>query len=197
MNPGINSASQTELGDALPAAAIRLLGSVLRCGETAGVIVETEFYRQDDPASHTFGGRTARNWPMYEDPGTLYVYRSYGIHWCANITVGPAGTGSAVLVRALRPIAGIETMWSRRPKAKAQRDLCSGPGKLCAALGIAGVHSGADLFDETAPVVLKLGEPVPDEAVLIGRRVGISKAVDRPWRFALAAEENVSLPKVQ
>lgn len=124
------------LASSEPTAAVRLLGAELRCGDTAGTIVETEFYREDDPASHTYSGRTPRNWPMFESPGTLYVYRSYGIHWCTNITVGPVGYGAAVLIRAVAPTAGVSLMRERRPKARRDVDLCSGPGKLCAALGI-------------------------------------------------------------
>lgn len=180
--------------EASPESARRLLGSVLRCGVTAGRIVETEFYDQTDPASHSFRGSTQRNWPMFESAGHLYVYRSYGVHWCANVVVGVAGHGSAVLLRALEPMDGLETMWSRRTAARRVQDLCSGPGRLCAALGIEGTHSGVDLFASGAPVRLELGPPVPPGEIAIGRRVGISKAVDRPWRFALAGHPHVSRP---
>ena len=108
---------QTALPDA-PESAIRLLGSVVRCGTTAGMIVETEYYCQSDPASHTYSGKTARNWPMFEEAGRLYVYRSYGIHWCANVVIGATGQGSAALIRAVEPLAGVDQMWARRPKAR-------------------------------------------------------------------------------
>ncbi len=180
-----------ELPD-VPETAIRLLGSVLRCGGSAGRIVETEYYCQTDPASHTFNGLTPRNWPMFEEAGRLYVYRSYGVHWCANVVVGPAGQGSAVLVRAIEPLEGMDHMWKRRPKAKKVTDLGSGPGKLCAALGIHGEHTGLNLF-EAGPVGLE-PRPAPDPSqVLVGRRVGITKAVEQPWRFAIKSP-HVSRP---
>ncbi|MFW2381576.1 MAG: DNA-3-methyladenine glycosylase [Acidimicrobiales bacterium] len=174
--------------------AVRLLGSVIRCGSTAGRIVETEFYDQTDPASHTFGGPTPRNWPMFESAGHLYVYRSYGIHWCSNVVVGEPGWGSAVLLRAIEPLEGIDLMWSRRPKAKRPTDLCSGPGKLCAALGITGEHSGLDLFARGSAVELDLREPPDLSCVAVGVRVGITRAVDKLWRFALD-NPNVSRPR--
>ncbi len=177
-----------------PATARRLLGSVLRCGEASGVIVETEFYDEDDPASHTFGGPTARNRPMFDRAGTLYVYRSYGIHWCANVVVGEVGRGSAVLVRALEPLAGTVFMESRRPRARIAADLCSGPGKLCAALAITGDHSGHNLFAESSEVRLDLRDPIESDRIAVGPRVGISRAVDRPWRFAVLGNPHVSRP---
>jgi DNA-3-methyladenine glycosylase len=157
--------------------------------------VETEFYDQTDPASHTFGGQTPRNWPMFEAAGHLYVYRSYGVHWCANIVVGDPGWGSAVLLRAVEPLEGIELMRTRRPKAKRAIDLCSGPGKLCAALGITGEHSGLDLVRKDSAVSLELVHPPDSRVVMRGGRVGISKATDRRWRFALE-DPNVSRPRV-
>lgn len=174
---------------------MRLLGSVIRCGETAGTIVETEFYDQTDPASHTYSGLTQRNWPMFETAGHLYVYRSYGIHWCANVVVGEPGWGSAVLLRAVRPAVGVDLMWRRRPKARRAIDLGSGPGKLCAALGITGDHSGLDLLAGGSAVTLELGDPPDPEVVQVGVRVGIRKAVDKPWRFALD-DPNVSRPRL-
>ena len=157
-----------------PAVARRLLGSVLRRGDAAGLIVETEFYDESDPASHTFGGPTPRNRPMYDRAGTLYVYRSYGVHWCANVVVGQVGRGSAVLLRALEPLVGTEVMEARRPRAKKVTDLCSGPGKLCAALAITGEHSGLDLFAEGSAVRLDLRDPIESDRIAVGPRVGIS-----------------------
>lgn len=177
-----------------PESAIRLLGSVVRCGPTAGRIVETEYYCQSDPASHTFSGKTARNWPMFEDAGRLYVYRSYGIHWCANVVLGGVGEGSAALIRAIEPLDGVAEMWVRRPKARREVDLGSGPGKVCAALAIHGDHSGSDLFGNGEVQLEMAAAPDPSQ-VLVGRRVGISKAVDKPWRFALASA-HVSKPRV-
>lgn len=182
---------------ARPGTAARLLGCILRGDGAVGRIVETEYYDQSDPASHTYRGCTPRTRPMFESAGTLYVYRSYGIHWCANVVVGRAGRGSAVLVRALEPLEGVERMRERRPRARRLTDLCSGPGKLCAALGIDGIHSGLDLFDPLSPVRLELRPPcAAGGEIRCGVRVGISKAVDAPWRFALAASAHVSSPKL-
>lgn len=181
------------LGGPAPEVAPRLLGAVLRSGPTAGRIVEVEAYGGgDDPASHAFRGRTARNASMFGPPGTLYVYRSYGIHWCANVACGPEGVGTAVLLRALAPVAGLALMQSRRPRARRPRDLCSGPGKLTQALAIDREHDGLDVVDPSSPVRLEVGEPV--DPALVGRtsRVGISVAVDLQWRFLLPGDENVS-----
>lgn len=180
----------------------RLLGLTLQHGDRAGRIVEVEAYAgADDPASHAFRGPTPRTEVMFGPPGRLYVYRSYGIHWCANIVCRSAGEASAVLVRAVEPVAGVETMWSERPKARVETDLASGPGKLCAALGIDHRHNGVDLLDEDSAVRL-LAEPdslagrEPAFEVLAGPRVGITKAVDRRWRFAIANNPHVSRPGV-
>ena len=188
----------------------RLLGLLLVCGDRAGRIVEVEAYEgADDPASHAFRGPTPRNGVMFGPHGHLYVYRSYGMHWCANVVCGPAGEASAVLLRAVEPVAGIEAMWADRPRARRESDLASGPGKLCAALGIDARHDGADLLDAASPVRLALpeaGPTRPDDAgpgaaepgpgvVLSGPRVGITRAVERPWRFALAGNAHVSRPR--
>ena len=111
----------------------------------AGRIVEAEAYAGDDPASHAFRGRTARNATMFGPAGHLYVYFTYGMHWCANAVCGQDGEGTAVLLRALEPLAGLDLMWQARPRARSERDLCSGPAKLTQALGIAGGADGADL----------------------------------------------------
>lgn len=158
----------------------RLLGARLETRRggavTAVTIVEVEAYRFDDPASHSFRGETARNRTMFGPPGRLYVYRSYGIHWCANIVTGPPGEGSAVLLRAGVPVAGEEVMAARRGR----RDhLADGPGKLCAALGISGDDDGADLLGD-GDIRLVDGTSLDHER---SPRVGISRAVDVPWRF--------------
>ncbi|HUU61596.1 MAG TPA: DNA-3-methyladenine glycosylase [Acidimicrobiia bacterium] len=166
------------------AAARGLLGRRLR-SEIAGVVCEVmltelEAYGgPDDPASHAFGGPTARNASMFGPAGTLYVYRSYGVHWCMNAVTGPAGRASAVLLRAGRPLAGEEHMRRRRGRAD---HLGDGPGRLSQALGVTGEQDGASLFD--GPVRL-LGEPPAGGRVESGPRVGITRAAGRPWRFRL------------
>lgn len=174
----------------------KLLGLVLRSGDRAGVIVEVEAYAGvADPASHAYRGRTARTEVMFGPPGRLYVYRSYGVHWCANIVCRPAGEASAVLVRAIEPIEGIDQMWADRPKARAETDLGSGPGKLCAALAIDDRHNGIDLLDPASSVRLTAGPSAAAPEVVDGPRVGITKAVDKPWRFAVADHPHVSRPR--
>jgi DNA-3-methyladenine glycosylase len=143
---------------------------------TSVVITEVEAYTESDPASHSFRGRTRRNASMFGPPGTLYVYRSYGIHWCMNITTGPEGEASALLLRAGVAVAGRSAMVARRGR----RDhLCDGPGKLCQALGVEGIHDGLDLF-APGPVQVRPGATLPSETTT---RIGISKAVDQPWRW--------------
>lgn len=177
-------------GDSLDAAP-RLLGSTLRVGSCAGVIVEVEAYRgSDDAASHARMGPTGRNAPMFGPPGVLYVYFTYGMHWCANVVTGPAGQGQAVLLRAVEPTEGRMEMRARRPKARRDADLTNGPAKLCAAFGIDGAHNGTSLVD--GPVRVELGLPSAPAAIRRGPRIGISAAVDLPWRFWLADNPFVS-----
>lgn len=167
-----------------------LIGLVLRCGRRAGRIVEVEAYcGPEDPASHTYRGQTARNATMFGRAGLLYVYRSYGVHWCANVVCGREGEGVAVLLRALRPLSGVEEMrelrsWGRRADASPvpDRDLCRGPGRLTQALGVTGQHDGTDLLAPDAPVRLEDDGWRP-AAVEQGLRVGITAAADRPWRW--------------
>jgi DNA-3-methyladenine glycosylase len=150
-----------------------------------GRIVETEAYMRHDPASHSFIGPTSRNSVMFGPPGRLYVYRSYGIHWCANVVTGAERDGQAVLLRALLPVHGLEVMRSRRT-GRSDRDLCNGPGKLCAALGIDGDDNGLDLTDVSSAIrIVDDGGAVPGE-VSVGPRIGITKAVDTPWRFRIS-----------
>ena len=164
-----------------------LLGAVLTVGETSGVIVEVERYQQDDPASHSFRGPTPRAAIMFGPPGRLYVYRSYGIHWCANVVCEPEGVGAAVLIRALAPEAGIELMRRRRGLVS-DRLLCAGPGRLTVALGIDGSHNGAVIG--AGEVRIMAGDEPVD--VVVGPRIGISKAQDRPWRYGIAGSRYLS-----
>ena len=176
-----------------------VLGLVLTVGGRSGRIVEVEAYEgQDDPASHAYRGPTPRTEVMFGPPGRLYVYFSYGVHWCANIVCHREGRAGAVLLRALEPLSGLEEMWAARPAAKRATDLMSGPGKLCAALAITKSHNGVDLLDPASPVRLgppddaDQGWPVPPQGVVTGPRIGISRATERPWRFGLAGNAHLS-----
>lgn len=171
-------------------AAEALIGWTFLVDGVGGVIVETEAYAPDDPASHSFGGRTHRNATMFGPSGRLYVYRSYGIHWCANVVCAREGVGAAVLLRALEPTTGLEEMRRRRGIADALL-LCSGPGRLTQALGITGDHDG--LAVDSAPI--RLLPPQSTVAVVTGPRVGISRAGDVPWRYALRESVFVSRPR--
>jgi DNA-3-methyladenine glycosylase len=181
-----------------PAAAIALLGVLLVRDERDGTrtiarIVETEAYREDDPASHSVR-RTARTEPMFWRPGTAYVYRSYGVHWCVNVVVEGEGTGAAVLVRAARVITGHEAVRARRPPGIADQELLRGPGRLTAGLDVdAARHDRGDLVAGTAGLALRTdGWWAPPGAVVAGPRVGIRQAADRPWRFHLRGTPEVS-----
>jgi len=168
-----------------------LLGAVLRSTIggvlTSGVITETEAYLgPHDPACHAVAGRTRRTWHLFGPPGTAYVYFIYGMHWCVNAVTREEGFGSAVLLRAIEPLDGVDIMRTRRPKARTDRVLSNGPGKLCAALGITGAHDGAAL--QYGELTLHEGTPLRDADVHVTPRIGISKAVDWPLRFAAGAE---------
>jgi DNA-3-methyladenine glycosylase len=153
------------------------------------MIVETEAYASDDPASHSYRGRSRRNAAMFGPPARLYVYRSYGIHWCANVVCSAEGVGAAVLLRALEPTHGLEQMQARR-RLDDPKLLCSGPGRLAQALGLSGEHDGLRL--DAAPFELSPGSPAN---VVAGTRVGITRAVDRQWRYALTGSSFVSRPR--
>ena len=156
----------------------RLLGWTLLRDGVGGRIVEVEAYAPEDPASHAFRGRTGRNGSMFGLPGTLYVYRSYGIHWCANIACEPEGIGAAVLLRALEPTAGLEEMRARRGNVP-DRALCAGPGRLTQALGITAADDGAAITEPP----FELLPPDEEVEVVATARVGITRAADLPWRY--------------
>ncbi len=168
-----------------------LIGCRLFYGDCGGVIVEAESYERDDPACHAYVGLTERTEVLFGPPGRAYVYLSYGIHSLLNAVAEPEGEAAAVLIRAIEPTAGIEAMRARRGD-RADRDLCSGPGKLTEALGIELSQNGADLASD--PFLLLPPERGWEGEILTGPRVGITKAVDRPWRFCAAGNPNVSRP---
>lgn len=174
-----------------------LLGAVLvhdqPTGRRSARIVEVEAYCGPiDPAAHTFRGRTTRNATMFGRPGLLYVYFSYGVHWCANVVCGDEDEGVAVLLRALAPNEGLEAMYAARgPAARRDHDLCSGPGKLTQAMGISREHDGVDLVtDPRLSIVTAPGPPVA--AVVQATRIGISVAAQEPWRWYVGGDPNVS-----
>jgi DNA-3-methyladenine glycosylase len=175
------------LGAGVHDVARRLLGHTLLVDGVGGIIVEVEAYAPDDPASHAFRGRTARNGTMFGPAGRLYVYRSYGMHWCANITCGPPDRAEALLLRALEPQCGLDTMRARRGVADI-RLLCSGPGRLTQALGISGEHDGARLDRKPFALI------PPDHALEFDTtpRVGITKAAGLPWRYVVRGSSWVS-----
>jgi DNA-3-methyladenine glycosylase len=166
-----------------------LIGATLLVDGVGGTIVEVEAYDHEDPAAHGFNGRTERNASMFGPPGRAYVYRSYGIHWCLNFVCEPEGVANAVLIRALEPTAGIPIMQKRR-KMDDVRLLCAGPGRLCEALGVTRAHDGRKL---DAPPFRLLARP--DAGPLaVGPRIGITKAMDKPWRYGLAGSRFISRP---
>lgn len=172
-----------------------MLGAILEChtpeGVASGRIVETEAYLgEHDPACHAAVGRTARTGPLYGAPGTSYVYFIYGMHWCVNAVTREEGLPSAVLIRALEPLEGVELMWRRRPGASRVAELTNGPARLCRALGITGAHNGLPL--ERPPLLVRRGCRVPDDAVAVTPRVGITKAADWPLRWLVADSPFVS-----
>jgi DNA-3-methyladenine glycosylase len=171
-------------------AARALVGCTLLVDEVGGTIVEVEAYAPDDPASHSYRGRTRGNAAMFGPAGHLYVYRSYGVHWCANVVCCEAGTGAAVLLRALEPTHGIDAMRDRR-RLEDVLLLCSGPGRLTQALGISSSHDGLPL-DRPPFRLLSPREPAD---VVASARVGISRAADLPWRYSLRSSPFVSRPR--
>ena len=164
-----------------------LVGAELYVDGVGGIITEIEAYDHKDPAAHGYRGRTERNASMFGPPGHAYVYRSYGIHWCLNFVCEDEGVASAVLVRALEPTRGVEEMRARRGVTEA-RLLASGPGRLCQALGVTRAHDGLPL--DRPPFELREREVEPD--IVVGPRIGITRAVDLPWRYGLAGSRFLS-----
>ena len=166
-----------------------LVGTTLLVDGCGGVVVEVEAYDREDPAAHGFRGRTERNASMFGPAGRAYVYRSYGIHWCLNLVCEEAGNPAAVLIRALEPTAGLALMRERRGLEET-RLLCAGPGRLCQALGVTREHDGL-VLDEPPFELLAAAGPFD---VAAGRRIGISVAVEQPWRYVLAGSRYLSRP---
>ena len=172
-----------------PEMAQALIGAVLLVDGVGGRIVETEAYDREDPASHSHSGPTARNQAMFGPPGRAYVYRSYGIHWCLNFVCREEGHGAGVLIRAIEPLEGIEVMCERRGLHDL-RLLCSGPGRVGQALAIQHAYNGHRLDHPPFEVRAASGH----HEIVVGPRIGISKAADVPWRFGLAGSRFVSRP---
>lgn len=166
-----------------------LIGVTLLVNGVGGVIVEVEAYHHTDPAAHSYRGPTPRNQVMFGPPGFIYVYRSYGIHWCVNFVCEQEGSASAVLIRALQPTHGIAAM-RRRRHLDDERALCSGPGKLTQALGVTIAHNGLPL--DAPPIALHA--PVEKPEIVTGVRIGITKAAERPWRYGLKESKFLSKP---
>jgi len=166
-----------------------LIGATLLFRGAGGIIVEVEAYHHTDPAAHSYGGQTQRNAVMFGPAGYTYVYRSYGIHWCVNFVCEPAGSASAVLIRALEPIEGLPKM-QRRRHTKEIRLLCSGPGRLTQALGITHAQNACAL--DEAPFELRARADEVD--VVAGPRIGITKAVELPWRYGMKGSRFLSQP---
>ena len=189
---------RADLGQGPLTVAPWLLNKVLVRGGRAGRIVEVEAYHgANDAASHAFRGRTPRTAVMFGPPGFLYVYFTYGMHWCANVVCGPDGEAAAALIRALEPLHGLEEMRTARPGARRDRDLCNGPAKLCQALGITGAETGTDLVAPAAGGaratvrLLADGTPPPKRPGR-GTRIGIKVGTEHPWRFWVPGNPHVS-----
>ncbi|HVE96608.1 MAG TPA: DNA-3-methyladenine glycosylase [Pseudonocardiaceae bacterium] len=182
--------------DVLPAARL-LLGCQLVAdrleGQVAVRLVELEAYRgSDDPAAHSYRGRTARNSVMFGPPGHLYVYFIYGMHFCANVSCLPDGEAGAVLLRAAEVVSDLDVARLHRPTARSDAELARGPARLATLLGLRREHNSLDLTDPTSPVRLLPGDPVPTGLVRAGPRVGVAAAQDRPWRFWVHGSPAVS-----
>jgi DNA-3-methyladenine glycosylase len=166
-----------------------LIGAVLLFNGVGGRLVEVEAYDQSEPAAHSYRGQTPRNAVMFGPPGYAYVYRSYGIHWCLNFACEPAGSAGAVLIRAIEPTTGLAAMQRRRGTSN-ERLLCSGPGRLCEALGITGADNGLSLTAAPFAIFAAAGSV----ELVVGPRIGITKAVDLPWRYGEKGSRFLSKP---
>jgi DNA-3-methyladenine glycosylase len=187
--PGMARIRRNFFARSVHAVAPDLIGATLLFDGVGGRIVEVEAYHQTDPAAHSFGGRTERNAVMFGPPGYVYVYRSYGLHWCINFVCEPEGSAAAVLIRAVEPLEGIAKM-RRRRGLDDPRLLCAGPGRLCEALGISRQQNGFAL--DAAP--FELHRRKGDVEIAVGPRIGITKAVDQPWRYGLKGSRYLSKP---
>jgi DNA-3-methyladenine glycosylase len=190
--PGVVLPRRFYAGDPLEVGPL-LLNKLLVRGSRVGRIVEVEAYRgSEDPASHAFRGPTARNATMFGPPGHLYVYFTYGMHWCANAVCGPKGTGRAVLFRALAPVSGLAAMRRARPPETPDRHLTSGPAKLCQAFGISRPQDGADLVTGDQGLTICDDGVAPPAEPGVSGRIGIRQAGDRPWRWWVPGDPHVS-----
>jgi DNA-3-methyladenine glycosylase len=170
-----------------------LLGKVVRLGPAEARIVEVEAYcGTEDPGSHAYRGPTRRNATMFGPPGRLYVYFTYGMHWCMNVVCGDKGEGVAVLLRAAVPLRGLDEMRARRPAARRDLDLCRGPARLCQAFGVDGSFDGADLVTADRGIVLIDDGTPPPEHPVASTRIGLSAGADLPWRWYVAGDRHRS-----
>jgi len=170
--------------------ASELIGATLLVNGIGGRIVEVEAYHQTEPAAHSYRGLTPRTAVMFGPPGRAYVYRSYGLHWCLNFVCEKAGSAAAVLIRAIEPLDGLSAMHKRRDGIDDQRLLCAGPGRLCAAMNVTVAQNGLPL--DRPPFVLRARSDTPE--IVTGPRIGITKAVEKPWRFGLKGSRYLSKP---
>ena len=202
MSPSLQGVPRSWLTGPSTEVAPRLLNRLLVAADgRAGRIIEVEAYAGSaDPASHAFKGQTPRNRTMFGPPGHLYVYFSYGVHWCANVVTGAEGVGQAVLLRALAPVAGLEAMRAARwrtQRHQVDRDLCRGPGRLCQAMGIERHSDGVDLCRRDSPLRLVSDGVEPPPCPDVSPRIGISVATDRLWRFTVPGHRGVSGPSAR
>lgn len=166
---------------------------LLRADGRSGRIVETEAYcGAIDPAAHSWRGRTARNATMFDRPGLLYVYFTYGMHWCCNPVCGDEGEGVAVLLRALAPLTGLQAMRAARPRCRHDRDLCRGPARLCQAMGIDGAQDGIDLVEGAGGFAIVDDGVTPPAEPAASPRIGITRAAEEPWRWYVPGDRHVS-----